>query len=331
MSIGCAVVGFGGRFAMGMHHAKQVMDTPGLHLAAVYDIDPERRQIARQELPEVTIHDTYDAVLADASVDMVILVTPHDTHAPMSIAASKAGKHVLTEKVMCLNVAEADAMIAAAREAGRMLSVYQNRRWDHDYLTVRKVIAAGLLGEVFQIDSSVNGWWAPPGWRGSRAAGGGMLYDWGAHLFDQVVQMNLPSLPTAVFASRAHRVWMDVDVDTQNSVMVLFDNGVTACIDVGCISRTQRSRWLVRGDKGALHMPDWDTATAQVEVNGVVGSLKVEMEKGDWNALYRNVSAHLNEGTELIVKPEEVRIGVACIEAAMKSAERGESTRVELG
>lgn len=327
MSIGCAIVGYGAQFGMGRHHARQIEETPGMELVAVYDVDPGRRDAARQE-QKATVHDTYEYLLADGSVHLVVLVTPHDTHAPLSIAASKAGKHVFTEKVMCLNVAEADAMIAAARDAGKMLSVYQNRRWDRDYLLVRKVLESGMLGTLFQVDSSVNGWWFPGGWRGVKSAGGGMLYDWGAHLFDQVVQIMLPAKPKTVFATRYKGVWNDVDIDTQNNVTILFDNGACAQIDVGCISRFPRSRWLVRGEKGSLHLPDWDTASAKVEVSGVEGTMELTVGKDNWGAIYQNVSDHLNDGVELIVKPEEVRIAISAIEAAHRSAESGRAVDV---
>lgn len=327
MSIRCAIVGYGAQFGMGMHHAKQVLSTPGLTLNAIYDTIPERREAARRE-QEATVHDSYEELLADSNVDMVILVTPHDTHMPLSVAASQAGKHVFVEKVMCLNVAEADAMISAARDAGKMLSVYQNRRWDRDYLVVKKVVDSGMLGRLFQIDSSVNGWWFPGGWRGVKKAGGGMLYDWGAHLFDQAVQLMLPARPKTVFATRYKGVWDDVDIDTQNNVTILFDNGCAVQIDVGCISRTPRSRWLVRGDKGSLHFPDWDHATAGVEINGVAGKMEIEVGKDDWGAIYKNISDHLNEGAELAVKPSEVRIAIAAIEAAHKSAELGQAVAV---
>ncbi len=328
LSIRCAVVGYGSQFSMGRHHATEIGKTPGLELAAAFDADPERRQAAREDHPEVFVPETYEDLLANAAIDLCILVTPHDTHAPLSIAANKAGKHVLTEKVMCLNVAECDAMIAAARDAGKMLTVYQNRRWDRDYLTVRKVLKSGILGNLFHIDSSVNGWWYPAGWRGVKKAGGGMLYDWGAHLFDQLIQIMLPAKPKTVFCTRNKGVWTDVDIDTQNNATIVFDNGVVGQIDVGCMSRTPRSRWLIRGEKSCLHMPDWDHAAAKMEIDGVVGTMDVEMEKDDWNGVYRNISEHLNEGKELIVKPEEVRIGIAAIEAALKSAESGRSADV---
>ena len=133
MSIGVGVVGYGAQFDMGGRHAGQIRETEGLELRGLFDLDPARREAAREEQPDAIIYETYDELLAASNIELVVIVTPHDTHAPLSIAASGAGKHLVTEKVMCLNVQEADAMIAAAEKADRMLSVYQNRRWDGDF------------------------------------------------------------------------------------------------------------------------------------------------------------------------------------------------------
>lgn len=312
---------------MGKHHAESVRKTEGLELVGAFDVLPERRNAAREEQASIRVYESYGELLADHEVDMVVLITPHDTHAPLSIAASKAEKHVVTEKVMCLNTQEADEMINASKAAGKMLTVYQNRRWDGDYLTVRKVIESGALGNIFQIESSVNGWWFPGGWRGVKAHGGGMLYDWGAHLTDQLVQLMLPAKPKTVFAS-SHFGVHDVDVETQSTVVILFDNGVTAEIDVGCISHYTRPRWLIRGEKAALKMQDWESASLRGQFDGLNGELKIDVEKGNWVAFYENVSRHLNRGEDLVVKPEEVRIAISIIEAAQQSAASGRAVEL---
>lgn len=324
MSVGVGLVGYGAQFAMGKHHADNVHKTEGLVLKAVFDVDPARREAARMEQPQARVYDTYESLLASPDVGLVVLVTPHDTHAPLSIAASKAGKHVLTEKVMCLNVPECDAMIAAANEAGKTLMVYQNRRRDGDYLTVRSVLESGMLGKMFSIESSVNGHWFPAGWRGVKKHGGGMLYDWGAHLVDQIVQIMLPAKPASVFAT-LYSGGHDVDIETQDTVVISFENGTMAQIDVGCISWQTRPRWLIRGEKGALQMPDWETLKVRGLFNGIVGELNVPVEKGRWEEFYPAVSRHLNEGGPNPVDPAEVRIVMQIIDAAFESAKTGAS------
>lgn len=329
MTIGVGLVGYGAQFQMGKHHADHVHAVEGLELRAIYDVLSERREAAREEQPNVAICDSFEQLLERQDVDLVVLITPHDTHAPLSIQASRAGKHVLTEKVMCLDTAEANAMIEAARQAGRMLSVYQNRRWDGDYLLVRSVLASGILGEVFQIESSVNGHWFPAGWRGSKAHGGGMLYDWGAHLADQLVQLMLPAKPETVFATQRFGGHEGIDVETQTTISVTFDNGVVAQFDVGCISHLSRPRWLIRGEAAALRMEGWDLALIRGIVQpGLTGDLTLKAPESAWRSVYENVRDHLLKGAELAVKPEEVRLSIAILEAARRSAGTGEAVRV---
>lgn len=270
---------------------------------------------------------SYEEVLVDKQVDLVVLATPHDTHAPMAIAALEAGKHVVTEKVMCPNVAEADAIIAAAKKAGKMLSVFQNRRWDSDYVTVKYVIEQRILGEVFQIASCVDGYGQPGGWRAHKKHGGGMLYDWGAHLTDQMVQLT-KSDPDTVFAQIETRVW-NVDVDTFAKVIVRFKNGLVGEIEVGCVSWIPRPRWHMRGEKGALLLKSWhDQFRLRTEVNGIKTEMRFDKLSSSWQEYYRNISAVLNEGAEVAVKPEGVRKAIQIIEAAFRSAETGRAVKM---
>jgi len=322
-SIGVGIVGYGAMYSMGKHHCSQVLTTSGMDLRAIFDILPERRDAAKAEQPNALVYGTYDQLLADEAVDLVVLVTPHHTHCPLSVQASRARKHVMTEKVMCLNTAEANEMIAAASEAGKLLTVYQNRRWDGDFLTVQKVIQSGVLGDIFQIESSVNGYYFPDGWRGVKRFGGGMLYDWGAHLCDQICTLLRPAKAASVFAV-SHSGAHDVDIETQTTATISFDSGVTAEIDVGCMSYLQRPRWLIRGTNGALLMSDWHAAT----VKTANGEETVQVEDSTWHSIYQNVADHLNKGAELIVKPNDVAESIAMIDAAFQSASTGETIRI---
>src|SRR5262249_35060938 len=122
------VVGYG----MGAHHSKLISAVEGLELFGGCDGDAAKRERGAQEDPEVKLYSSYNDSLADPSVDCVVLVTPHNTHAAMSIDAMDRGKHVITDKAMCLSVAEAEAMIAARDRNGVLLSTFHNRRWDPD-------------------------------------------------------------------------------------------------------------------------------------------------------------------------------------------------------
>ena len=113
--------------------------------------------------PNAQMYQTIDEVIADDAVDLVVLATPHDTHAELSIKAMDAGKHVVTDKIMAMNTAEADAMIAASQRNNALLSVFHNRRWDWDYNTVRKIIDDGLLGTPYLFQVAIMRYGPPRG------------------------------------------------------------------------------------------------------------------------------------------------------------------------
>src|SRR5438552_669795 len=127
-------------------HANLIRRVPGLDLRAVVTTDPARQAQAEVDLVP-TIYASFDALLEDPAIDLVVVATPHDTHARLAQRALGRGKHVVVDKPMAVTIEEADAMVDAAERSGRMLSVFHNRRWDWDFLTVRRVIDQGLIGK----------------------------------------------------------------------------------------------------------------------------------------------------------------------------------------
>ncbi len=326
MSIGVVVVGYGSAHGRGHHHANWARETEGMKLVGVCEPDPERRALAA-ETEEVPTYESIDQVVADDKVDMVALITPHDTHAPLAIQAMNAGKHVITEKPMCVTVKEADAMIAAARENDVTLTVYQNRRWDADFVTVKHLIDEGALGEVFSIEAAVGGFRPQGGWRRYEKHGGGMLRDWGAHVIDQFVQI-AGGPAERVYAQFEHRVWTNVmDVPTHVKVLITFESGLWAEAELSNISWPPKPRWRVLGEKGGLIKQSGGGGTVQFSssVAGQDSVAEVKCLEPDLSELYANVAAHILEGEDLIVKPENVRHTVAIFEAAYESAECGQA------
>ena len=322
--IDVTVVGYG----MGKVHCGFINSVDGLNLYAMCDVDETKRWAAESDFG-VRTFENIDHVLEDGGSDLIVLATPHDTHASLSIKVMDAGKHVIVEKVMCLNVAEADAMIDASKRNGVVLTVFQGRRWDSDYLTVRKVMESGILGEVFLVESSVD-WYGPlEGWRAKRASGGGQIYDWGAHLIDQAVQM-IGSEAETVFCDFQYRVW-STEVESHLKCLIRFKNRLLCEIDVGNISQISKPRWRIVGELGALTKQEIGPSD-KAKVRTLVGDLKADMEienvHAEWRDYYVNISQVFNEGAKLAVKPEEVRKSIAIIEAAIKSAEIGESVKI---
>jgi len=317
MSINVAIIGFGMGFNIKQYHCNMIKNTRGLNLYGICDVDPNRLEEAQKEY-QVKTFSNFDEVLNDNKVDLVVISTPHNTHADMTIKALNSGKHVVTEKIMCLNVKEADEMINASKRNNRLLILRQNRRWDTDFLTVRQIVNDGILGDIFSIDSSVNMFIKPSGWRAKREFGGGYLYDWGCHVIDQVVLL-AKSEPKKVFAIMESRVW-DVDVDTHTRVLIIFENGLSTEVEVSNISWISRPRWHIRGEKGAAiyqcNRAFVKTADGTIEVPNIIGNL---------HEFYQNIVAAINDGAELLIKPEEVRTSIAIIEAAFISAQKKET------
>jgi predicted dehydrogenase len=232
------------------------------------------------------------------------------------------------EKPFCMTVKEADAMIRAARRNKVMLTVSHNRRWDLDYVLVKKQVDAGLLGTPFLIESRVQHWGPPRGWRALRKFGGSILYDWGAHLVDQVLQMRKYPKVESVYGDFQYRVW-NSEVENNARATIRFKDKTMAMVEISQTVQLQAPRWFIMGDKGTLCQEAQYAFTAtgakiRTQIGGMTATVTPEPIKTDVADFYRNVAAHLKHGVELIVKPEEARASTAIIEAARKSAKTGQ-------
>jgi len=241
------LVGYG--FAGRGFHAYLIGLVPELQLVAVATRDAARRAQAATD-HGVTTYETLDDLLERGAVDLVVIATPHDTHRDLACRALDAGKHVVVDKVMCLTAAEADEMIAARDRNGTILSIFQNRRWDGDYLTVHRALDAGWLDAPFLFESAVVNYRAPRGWRGDAAAGGGILFDWGAHLIDQALQL-VPGPVASVTCDIQYRGW-GAAIGSYARLLLRFTNGVLYTIEFGNLVRMETPRWRVVGERGAL-------------------------------------------------------------------------------
>ncbi|WAT14508.1 oxidoreductase [Xanthomonas fragariae] len=181
-----AVVGYG--YVGRTFHAPLIASTPGLQLHCVVSSKPQQ---AQADFPDVNVRADLDSALADPALDAVVLATPNQTHASLALRALAAGKHVLVDKPFALDAAQARAMVDAADAAGRIVSVFQNRRWDADFLTLRRLIDEGQLGEVVEFHSHFDRYrpQVRDRWRESDLPGAGLWYDLGPHLLDQALQL----------------------------------------------------------------------------------------------------------------------------------------------
>ena len=186
MEMKLGIIGYGG---MGHWHGENA-PRANVEVVAVYDIDPKRLEMARDN--GIKAYDNLENFLHNDEINFVLVATPNHVHKELVITALRAGKNVMVEKPATLSVADWDDMVEESQKAGCILTVHQNRRWDRDYRVMRKVVEDGGIGKVLSIESRVFGTGgALFGWRGFPEFGGGMIYDWGVHLFDQLLDMLL--------------------------------------------------------------------------------------------------------------------------------------------
>jgi predicted dehydrogenase len=333
-STGVGLTGYG---AIARAHAASIAATPGLSLAGVCDISDERRKLAASEW-SVRTHARAEEMLEDPDVGLVVVGTPPSVHFDSVMAALRAGKHVVCEKPFAIRVEEVDRMIDAASAGNRVLTVYQSRRWDPDYLALRDVVRSGQIGDAFYMESFIGGYDHPCDfWHSDEAISGGMIYDWGSHYFDWILQL-MPDTVRSISAHAHKLVWHDVTNSDQVRVDLTFAGGAQATFLQSDIASVRKPKWYVLGTRGAV-VGDWQAEAvpadfpARVKVfrPGDRGSHEelLQLSPGDDNGFYRNLADHLAWDEPLAVTPHEARRTVAVMETATQSIKRG-GTQIEV-
>lgn len=348
MKIKLGIIGFGG---MGKWHAENA-PRAGAEITAVCDIAEEKQKEAVEK--GYKLYKTADELLMDPEVNTVILTVPNYLHKEMCLKSAKAGKNVITEKPAALSVEELDEMEAACREAGVFFTAHQNRRWDRDMLTVKKAYDEHMLGNIFTIESKLhsgNGYMHE--WHLYKKYGGGMIYDWGVHLIDQILFMMPKAKIKSIFADIKNV--LHEEVDDYFKIILKMDNGITVHIELSTYILDYQPRWLVGGDKGTMviksfkcdgnifrtgkmleKLPSQIVETeagptrqfAPVPPGGIVTEPLPEVTS-DWVDFYRNVEDVLNGKAESRIKIPEVRRVLAVMEAARRSSETGQAVLFE--
>lgn len=180
------IVGYG--YASKTFHAPLIVSVPGLHLTTISSSDPAK---VHADWPDIAVEASPDALFARADLDLLVIPTPNNTHYPLARRALTAGKHVVVDKPFTVTLAEARDLQALAEQNGRVLSVFHNRRWDADFLTVRQLISTGALGRIVAFESHFDRYRpeVQTRWREQVGPGSGLWYDLGPHLLDQALQL----------------------------------------------------------------------------------------------------------------------------------------------
>jgi predicted dehydrogenase len=219
-------------------------------------------------------------------------------------------------------------MMDAAASHDRVLTVFQSRRWDPDYIAMRDAVRSGRIGEPFYMESFIGGYDHPCDfWHSHEPISGGTIYDWGSHYFDWILQL-FPE-PVQTVAAQAHkRVWHDVTNDDQVRVDLTFASGAQASFLQSAIAMARKPKWYLLGTEGAV-VAEWSDAEvpadhpARVTVSTSRGDETLRLPPRDEHGFYRNLADHLAWGEPLAVTAEEARRNVAVMEAATRSIKQG--------
>jgi predicted dehydrogenase len=349
--MGVALLGYAP--SVGPYHAQGSAGTSGLELRAACDLNPDRLQQARKEFPDIQAYPSAETLAGDHDIDLVIIATPPNTHARLAIQMMKAGKHVVCEKPLALNRRESEAMAETAQAQEVHLSCHQNRRWDVDYLAIKQIVAQGLVGELFHMETFVGGFSHPCGyWHSDATISGGMSYDWGAHYIDWIIALGGGSI-VSVAGTRHKRVWHDVTNADQERIQMRFEQGLEAEFIHSEIAAARKPKWYLLGTQGAVvghwrditehpidpvhyyrrhtipatEMPP-DLTLYRHEGSDRITVIKPALPERPLFGFHRNLADHLLIGEPLVAPLTESMRVVAVLEAAARSMDN--NGRVEV-
>ena len=342
------VIGYGGQ---GAWHAGHAEKSDVVLLRGVYDIKEERNELARSR--GIRVYSSLDEICADKGAEICVVATPNDVHEEIVVRLLQSGHNVVCEKPVALSVESFDRMTAAARDAGKLFTVHQNRRWDVDFLAIREIVGSGKIGEPINIESRIHGSRGiPSDWRCQKRYGGGMILDWGVHLIDQILQI-VPRKIEKIYCETTNITTSEVDDGFK--LLLTFEGGVRSLIEVGTYNFLPLPRFYLQAKKGTALLTDWrekarvayckawneaDVLPVQTAA-GITKTMaprdEITLDVYEWEKpasdvhdFYRNLVAALDGKAEPIVTLPEVRRVLRVMEEAFRSAESGEAVSVSI-
>lgn len=341
------IVGFG---FMGHCDAQMLQTFPKeeIELVAVADINPEQMKDAPAE---VETYASIDEMLEKADINTVMISTPNPSHLEMVEKSAAAKKSIICEKPAAMTVKEFDRMVQVTKENNVLFTVHQQRRWDKDYRIMKEVFDNKLVGDMYVVKSQLYGFNGNMhDWHIYPEMGGGMLYDWGVHLIDQILDM-IPSEIDSLYADLRNVI--NEKVDDYFNIMIKFKNGITAEIELGTYYLTPKRAWFIGGNKGSALIDGFDGEGKIVRTKHLLENVpgKITMtaagptrsfgpaEPGllideplpETTASQRDYFVHFlkafNGEEELIVKPQQVRKVLEVMEAVRLSAKTNSSIK----
>ncbi len=278
-----ALVGYG--LAGSTFHAPLIAATDGLRMAVIVTSNSERAHEARVRYPDVSIIDSIDN-LWELTPDAVVIATPNTLHAPMAHQAIDHAVPCVVDKPFALSADQGIGVVQHAEQADVLVTVYQNRRWDGDYLTIAKLISDGALGRVARFESRFEKWRPTirPGWhdRASVAEGGGMLFDLGSHVIDQAIHL---FGPVATVYAEVDTTRRDGQSDDDVFVALTHGNGVRSHLFMNSAAADLGVRFRILGTKGAFTKYGMDPQEAALRAGETPGARWGLDAESSWGVL----------------------------------------------
>lgn len=357
MSYKYAVIGYG---FIGRRHVDTLKAFKESDCVAVCDINERRLKEVKEKYPDMSVYKSAEELFANEKLDGVIISANNKAHKELTIMAAKNGCNIICEKPAALTVKEFDEMMEAVKEEGVSFTVHQQRRFDKDFNTVKRCYDEHLVGDVYTIQSSLYGFNGNMhDWHIYKAEGGGMLYDWGVHLIDQILYMVKGKLKT-VYADVRNVI--NKEVDDYFKIILRFENNVTAEIELGTYFLNDKPdwferHWFVGGNKGSMNVNKFDPEGSIVRTSHLLENVNEDQDKSaasygptrsfgvpepgliiaeplpevnvEQTDYFVNYFKALDGKEEMLVKPEEVRRVLCVMEACRESARTKRSVDFE--
>ena len=327
------VVGYGPAYGMGRHHLMGMADHKGLVPWAVCDIKEERLAAAREEFPGIETYNDLGKMLRKSDVDLLAIVLPHSLHAKATIQCLNAGRHVVVEKPFAITVDECDKMIAAAEKNKVMLSTYHNRHWDANILTIMKNLKK--IGRPYRWESQHGGYSRPPKvnrnvdwWRSDKKVSGGVIYDWGAHYTEWMLQVMSYGM-AEISGYQVNEVWKQTTNEDEVTAVVRFKGDAVAVHTSTTIDAAGKPNIQISGAKGSIVASHQGVAVHTIGQDGSRVVTNVPMLARAGEKYYANVRDHLLKGKELIITAEMARRVIQVLDYACRSANTGKAVKAK--
>lgn len=351
-------IGIVGHGFMGREHEKMLTKMDGIRVVGISDIDPKQLEDVQEGIKRYASN---DELMHDPEVDVVLIAANNNQHYDLVVQAAKAGKDIICEKPVAMTTEELDGMIAVTKECGVKFTVHHQRRLDPDFRTMKAVFDQGSLGKVYSIKSGLYGFNGNMhDWHVYKKEGGGMLYDWGVHLLDQILWMMPGAKIKSVYADLRNVI--NFEVDDYFKILMRFDNGIMAEVELGTYYLTDKMHdkwferhWMIGGNQGSAYVDGFEPEGKIVRTTHLlqnVSGQRTMTAAGPTRSFgppaegtivteplpevttchedyFENYKKAYRGEEEFLVKVEETRRVLALMEAVRESAHTGQSVAFE--